>query len=71
MENISKYLNADGTISARKVRRSVSSRRTRKEGTKCCRRPGATKALKPMSGVVIKQKRRFVEKLRLETILAA
>lgn len=54
-EEVEKFLNPDGSISARKVRRSCGGRRGRKEGTKSLknRMSGKTKI---KTGTVIRQK---------------
>lgn len=61
IKDLERFLNKDGTISARKVRGSIGSRRNRKEGSKTCRKPGSHKPLKPYSRTLIKLRRLEVE----------
>lgn len=69
IKDLDRFLNKDGTINARKVRGSLGSRRNRKEGSKCCRRPGSRKPLKMFSRVAVKLRRMEVEKSLLERLL--
>lgn len=64
------YLNVDGTISARKVRGSIGSRRNRRDGTKACRKNFSKKSFKHLAGVQIKMHRKEVEAMRLAKLLA-
>lgn len=58
-EEAEKFLNPDGTINARKVRRSCGGRRGRKEGTKSLKNRQTGKA-KLRASSVVKNKRQAV-----------
>lgn len=69
-EEVEKFLNPDGSINARKVRRSCGGRRGRKEGTKSLKNRLAGKT-KLSTRTVVRQKyvsvKNFLNKPKSET----